>query len=183
MINLLPNEYKRRIEGEIISIKIFKYEIIIFWVALFAIIGMGAIMFYFQSEGQYQEAILKAMQEKSPELAQIQQSMKNYSQKAVQINNVLYNQINHSDFSEKITRVLQPGMYLKSFNLTNKGTYWAIELSGFSPDPDTLFIFKKEIEKIEGAKDIIIPSSSWLKSKDIDFKLDFKWSPQALETK
>lgn len=179
MINLLPNEHKKRIEWEMASTKIFKYEIIIFWVIIFAIIGMGAIMFYFQSESQYQKAYLTAIQEKSPELAKIQQSMKEYNQKAAQVNLILGNQINHSDFSEQITNRLQPGMYLKSMNLNNKGAYWAVELSGFSPDADTLFSFKKEIEKIDGAKEIIIPNSAWLKPKDIDFKLDFKWSPKA----
>lgn len=180
MINLLPP-----VEKEKLALEKKKRIIIILWaLVLFFLVCLILILFsikiYLRSQVESQKAFLIEA-EKEFEQSEIQ----DFREKVSSVNLTLtklysfYQQkIYFSQILEKISQALPSEAYLTNLSAVfcpdgEKGNV-RVSLSGFVSTRETLFEFKKNLEKESNFKEISFPPANWVEPTDINFFINFK---------
>ncbi|OGZ26983.1 MAG: hypothetical protein A2365_02670 [Candidatus Nealsonbacteria bacterium RIFOXYB1_FULL_40_15] len=176
MINLLPTKEKENLAAE----KIKKVMIILWLLIFFFILCLSCILFsikvYLKEQVYAQETLLTSFKQNS-EIERIN-AFKAESGKANQIIK------RFADFYEgkfcfyclieEISDILPEGSRINDFLASSEGNQVVVSLSGFAPTREVLLSLKNNLESKNNFKDILFPSSNWVKSSDILFSVKFK---------
>jgi len=71
MVNLLPEEYKKRLKNQKIWNFFLSFETVLFLICLIAVIGLFLLEFYFQSVQSYNANMREAVKSDSSQIDQI----------------------------------------------------------------------------------------------------------------
>ena len=180
MINLLPPEEKEKF-----LLEKKKRIIIILWaLVLFFLVCLILILFsikiYLRSQVESQRAFLIEA-EKEFEQSEIQDLRKKISSvnlTLTKLNSFYQQKIYFSQILEKISQTLPSEAYLNNLSAVfssdeEKGNV-RVSLSGFVSTRETLFEFKKSLEKESNFKEISFPPANWVEPTDINFFTSFK---------
>ncbi|MBZ9569852.1 PilN domain-containing protein [Patescibacteria group bacterium] len=171
-INLLPLKAKTELFEE----EVGKLIIILGVLILIFLFSLTLILFSVKSHISGQVGSQKTLvdlekkQFEIPETQTIREKIILINQNLLKLNSFYQEQINLTETFKKISEILPPEMYLTVFSY-QKETF-QISLSGFAPNRETLFEFKKNLEK--EFPDSYFPPQNWIKSTDIDFQVNFK---------
>jgi len=182
MINLLPKSEKEFLQIE----ETKKLIVILGAVVLGSLICLILILFsvkiYISGQAESQRIILlEAEKEFKQSESQILQEKINWANLTFsQLSSFYQQKLNFTEVLEKISKTLPPGIYLTNLSLnplTGEQDFKAaqISLSGFAPDRETLFEFKKTLESEVNFKEIYFPPTNWIKPAEIDFNITLKW--------
>jgi Tfp pilus assembly protein PilN len=171
LINLLPPRQKEEIIEER-KWKTFFILGILSLVFLFSLVLVFlAIEINIRGEAKSMEIII-ASEEKELETSEIKtlgEKIKLFNDDLAELNDFYGKQRSSAGPLLDIASLLPGGVYLTNISLGD-----GIFLSGRSGTRDDLVAFKKNLESNQSFSGINFPSSSWAKSKDIDFTVSFK---------
>jgi len=174
MINLLPEEGKKILRTE----ERWKLSLILEILVLIFLFCLILILFSIEistSARVQSQKVLIEIEEKEINTSEIQNLRKkivSINQNLSKLDSFYQNQINLTGILEKISKTLLPKMYLT--NLSYQRETFKVSLSGFSPTRESLFEFKKNLEREEEFKEIYFPPQNWVKPTDIDFSVTLK---------
>jgi len=173
MINLLPPEQKE----EILLDKKRKLVLILGILSLLFLFSFILILLlikiYLANEIQNQTPLLNLEKEEQEEtnIKEIENKIKTSNQRISQVANFYQKQVFLSEILDRIQKTIPPGIYLTNFSFSKDNSQ--VTISGFSPDRETLFRFKKNLE--ENFKEVKIPTANWVESVNINFSgINFK---------
>lgn len=172
MINLLPPQQKEELLKEErwkLSL-ILGILVLIFF--LFLILILSSIKFSISGKIQSQKIILE-MEEKEFKKAETEgfrEKIVSINQNLSKLNSFYQEQTDLTEILEKISAILAPEMYLTNLSYQKEAS--KISLSGFAPNREVLFEFKKNLEK--EFKEVYFPPENWVKPRDIDFQATFR---------
>lgn len=181
MINLLPPIGKKRLlreeNGRLILILgvLFLIFLVSLTMVLFAIkIHIFSQLetqkgFFANKEKEFQETDLYAFRTKVQEVNETLITLESFYQQ----------QSDSHDLSQKIYQLLPEGIYLDSFfcqvfDDPEKKFSTKVSLFGVALEQKDLLKFKENLENEETFEDILLPLSSWMKFKDIEFSINLK---------
>ncbi len=114
---------------------------------------------------------------KNTQMQNLQNNLTAFNKKLSQLDSFYQNQSNSSEILEEISKTLPPGVYLNNLSIVPQGGKeggFVCNLSGFSPDRQTLLDLKESLEKEKNFQEVYFPSSNWVKPADINFTISFK---------
>ena len=179
MINLLPSKEKRILEAE------NTLKLVIIWgvIALFIIIALSLILlsikFYVSGMVEAQEILVRLEEERFT-----RSQAQDLANEIVQLNAELgrldsfyKNQIKISDVLSRVAVAMPDQGRLNTlyFNIQNENGVQILKnsLTGYSPDRETLFVLKKNLEDEVDFREIDFPPLNWVKPADINFSVTF----------
>jgi Tfp pilus assembly protein PilN len=186
MINLLPPENKERLLQEEKWRMILILQIIFLSFLICLVLILGLVSIYISGRAKVQKIILAEEEKRfeGSEAQEFQEKIIFFGKELGRVNNFYENQPNLVEQFENISKTLPSGVYLTTLSLTSqkeipaqkekKEFRFLVTLSGFSPDRETLFQFKKNLEAEENFQEIYLPPVSWAKPTNIQFNLTFK---------
>jgi len=177
MINLLPVEEKNRIalEGK-------KRLTIILWcfaslLVFFLILILFSAKSYLKDQLDYQKNIFENSKNQigQSEIQDIQKKFESFNSSLLKLDSFYKKRASLSDILIKISNMLPKDSYLTDLSLVyDENNNLKATLAGFVATRESLFEFKKNIEKESWVGDISFPSSNWVEPKNINFSLSFK---------
>jgi len=177
MINLLPVEEKNRIalEGK-------KRLTIILWcfaslLVFFLILILFSAKSYLKDQLDYQKNIFENSKNQigQSEIQDIQKKFESFNSSLLKLDSFYKKRASLSDILIKISNMLPKDSYLTDLSLVyDEDNNLKATLAGFVATRESLFEFKKNIEKESWVGDISFPSSNWVEPKNINFSLSFK---------
>ncbi len=179
MINLLSPEEKNRLlleeRKKIITILWFLF---LFFLFCFTLI-LFSIRFYLQGQVESQKIIFQQTQKSTEqfEIKEFQEKFNSFNIALVNLDSFYKQKVYFSEILEKISKILHEEAYLTNISVTlstDKETPAQVALSGFIPNRENLFEFKKTLEKEEGIKEVSFPPTNWVNPVDINFFVTFK---------
>ena len=114
---------------------------------------------------------------KNTQMQNLQNNLTAFNKKLSQLDSFYQNQSNSSEILEEISKTLPPEVYLNNLSIVPQGGKeggFVCNLSGFSPDRQTLLDLKESLEKEKNFQEVYFPSSNWVKPADINFTISFK---------
>lgn len=181
MINLLPQKEKERL-----LLETKKRLVIIIW-CLFCffifcfILVLISIKFYLQGQADSLKITLQEIKKgtEQSEIQSFQEKFNAFNISLTKLNSFYQQRFYFSEALEKTSKILPKEAYLTNISATftvpkEESPYIQIILSGFIPNREDLFEFKKNLEKEKGVKDVSFPPANWIKPIDIDFSVMFK---------
>ena len=162
MINLLPSKEKRILEAE------NTLKLVIIWgvIALFIIIALSLILlsikFYVSGMVEAQEILVRLEEERFT-----RSQAQDLANEIVQLNA----ELGRLDSFYKN----QGRLNTLYFNIQNENGVQILKnsLTGYSPDRETLFVLKKNLEDEVDFREIDFPPLNWVKPADINFSVTF----------
>lgn len=180
MINLLPPKEKGNILFERKKRIITLIWIFVLVCLVFFILILFGIRFCVQDQIKSQEANLKRLESKAQEIGvqNIQEEVKSINSLLREINSFYEKRILLEGILEKVSNTLLERMHLTNLSVSfiveeKEKRILKISLSGFSPNRETLFEFRKKLEEETLFKDVYFPPANWIKPNDIDFFVTF----------
>lgn len=172
MINLLPLKLKQELSRERTKKIVIILGILILSGLICLVLILLSIKIYIQGQADYEKTLYELKQEqfKNSQTQEIQKEIIEHNENLLKISTFYQNQIDFTEIIEKITIMLPVGVYLDSISYQNE----QISISGYAPDRDSLLEFKEKLDQDDYFEITVFPSSSWIKSIDIDFSLSFK---------
>ena len=186
MINLLPPKEKK----ELFLKKVRRVVIILGGIILAALLCLILILFsikiYSWGETESQKIILEQTKKEydTSDIKDLQEIVKKHNENLLKLKNFYGKNVYSSEILEKISKVSSPGIYLTNLSLNKPSEFLKdsedkkpqdnrieITISGFSDTRENLSLFKENLEKEEGFKDVYFYPSSWVKPIDVDFSL------------
>lgn len=176
MINLLPQEQKKRLED------IEKFHLYFNVGALFLLffLSLTLIMIFVQvfisGEEKIQGTMIKGEEGlvlKEKEIGKINDAMDKF---------LLFNKKRFliTPTLEELSKVLPPNLYLTNFSIScpsslppKKGKGIPVAVSGFSPTRELLLKFKGNLENDTFFSHVVFSPEDWVKSENINFTLRF----------
>ncbi|MCK4781782.1 PilN domain-containing protein [Candidatus Parcubacteria bacterium] len=184
MINLLPPEIKQEFSKKRIKKMIMIFGILILMFLICLILILVSIKLYTQGQMDYQKILYEAKERqfKDSRAQEIQKEITGYNEGILKLEFFYQKQADIIKIIEKIAQILPSGAYLNSFSYkkddnkdNEKESYgWQISISGYAPTRESLSEFRNNFKQENDFKDIVFPSSNWVKSIDINFSLSFK---------
>ena len=174
MINLLPSQEKK----ELIKEEKYKLVLILGVLILLFLISLSlvllAIKINISGAVKIQETFTGSEEVKfgAAEAEDVEKEIKLINQTLLSLNAFYKNQPNFTELTKRISQALPEGVYLTHLSLA----FPSVSLQGFSPTRDTLYKLKQRLEAESGFNEVYFPPSNWVKSKDIDFSVTFKFS-------
>lgn len=173
MINLLPLEEKNilKLEEKWRLILLVGLLVLIFFLCLFLI--LYSIKIFVASEVETQELVIKTTGKEfeNQETKDLKDKISSTNRDFLKLNDFFQESASLTEVSEKVSNTLSPGMYLTNFSyqkqVSGQGKKLEIVLSGFAPNTDTLFDFRKNLEKVFATK--VDVGDSWIKPADFRF--------------
>ncbi len=183
MVNLLPP-----IEKEFLKAEETKRLITILGTVFLAFLACFILILFFvkiyiSSQLELQEIKISAAEKefKQSESQIFQEKINSANTLFSQLNSFYQKELNISDAIEEISGTLSKGIYLNnlSFNPSTEEKNPAIRITllGFAKDREILFEFKKNLESKVNFQEVYFPPTNWIKPTDIDFNVNFNWSP------
>lgn len=178
MINLLP-PIEKKVLKEQTNLRCFFILSALFLLSLIClIIILLSIKIYISEQVESQKLILQEQlsEEKleTPKIQEMGKNMKSINEKITTLNSFYENQTHLTPILEKIWQSLPVGSNLSTFSFTQDSS--KISLSGFCPNRELLFEFKKNLESNEHFSEITFPLSNWVKPFDINFSTTFYYN-------
>ncbi len=182
MINLLPPQYKRELQGEewFRLILILGLLLLIFFICLS--LSLLSIRAYVSGEIQVQQILVEAQKKEGGEL-QLER-MKEVNSEIAGMLSFYVKRVSFSDIIGRISSALPDEAYLTSFVYTpgaqsakNKGQTAAkaqIALAGFAPRTEDLLEFRINLEKDPLFGNFHFPPANWIRATNIDFSFGFE---------
>lgn len=180
MINLLPPAEKERLKNERTTkvITILWSFVLIF---LVAVILCFVYVYFYINEKINEKRLLISDVEKSytqTSLKDFQKELAKFNSDVEKIKNFYEKKKYVSDTIEKLADVIgEQKIYIKNFSFSlirkEKSSLYSISITGFSPDREALFDFKKSLEEESAFSDIKFPQENWVKPTNINFEASF----------
>ena len=178
MINLLPPNKKQELAAEkswkislILSINLI--AVAVCFCLIFFLVNILLSMkidsqkiIYQQSEKQFS----------SPKIQALSNNLKILNQTFSRLDNFYQKQFRAAKTLEKISANIPAQISLTNLLINPKEKEKTIEciLTGFAPTREVLLKFKDDLENNQDFQEIYFPTSSWIKSTDINFTVNFK---------
>jgi hypothetical protein len=171
MINLLPLEEKNILKTEEKWRLILLLGILILFFFICLILILFSIKIYISSEVESQKATIEVegKEFEKQEVKELREKISITNKKFSQLNNFYQNQVYLTKILERISGTLLPNMYLTNMSYEKETS--KIFLSGFAPNKEILFEFKKNLEETFSTK-VDVDNQSWI--KPTDFRITFK---------
>jgi len=170
MINLLPPEEKKVLEMEenFRLVLILEILVLVFFLSLTLVLFSIKIYISGKLESQKVLADLEERQLKVSEIEALREKVKMANQELSKLETFYQQQFPLVESLEKISKNIPKQIYLNSLSFTKEN--YLVSLSGFSPDRETLYELKKNLEN--EFKDVNFSLESWFKPED--FSVTFK---------
>ncbi len=171
-INLLPPKAKTELFEE----ELKKLIIILGVLILIFLFSLTLILFSVKSHISGQVGSQKTLvdldkkQFETPEIQTLREKIILINQNLLKLDSFYQKRVNLTETFKKISEIIPPEMYLTVF-FYQKETF-QISISGFASNRETLFEFKKNLEK--EFPDSYFPPQNWIKPTAIDFQVNFK---------
>jgi Tfp pilus assembly protein PilN len=173
MINLLPLEEKNILKSEekwrlIVLVGIL---VLIFFLCLLLI--LYSIKIFVASEAEAQALVIETTGKEfeNQETKDLKDKIASTNKNLSKLNDFFQESAHLTDVLEKVSDTLSPGMYLTNFTYQKQTTGQVkkleVVLSGFAPNTDILFDFRKNLEKVFATK--VDVGDSWIKPADFRF--------------
>ena len=175
MINLLPPRQKKDLKEEEFLSLILILGIVVLAFLLSLSLILFAIKTSFTVSLEQQEAYIEQKKEelKKPVFQEMERKIKEYNLILSQLEDFYKNQPDLTLTLEEIFELFPAEIYFNSLNF-NPQTF-QVSLSGLSANVENLVQFKEDLENTAWLKGIVLaPSDWWLKTTNINFKVDFK---------
>ena len=168
MINLLPQEGKIEIFLEETKKLIIVLGVLFFLSIFSLILILLSLDIYFSGRLQIQQIFLEIEEGKfeAKGIKDFQDQVKSSNQKLSLLDRFYDQKISLAVVLSKIIKNTPQEIYLTDLSYSKNASQ--IILSGFSPSRDTLFQFKRNLEK--DFQNVYFPPESWVKSTNIDFR-------------
>ena len=180
MINLLPPQEKEFLKTEIKKRKIFIVWFLFFFFFLCFSLTLLSIDFYIKGEIEYQNTVMMEIENKEQGVL-IKEIIKNtdfFNKIIEKLDSFYLKKTYFSEILEKTAKFLPKDSYLNNISFAvkqdKKSTNIEVAVSGFIASRESLFEFKKLLEKENGMQDIYFPPSNWTKPNNIEFFINFK---------
>lgn len=170
--NLLPLKVKTELyEEEIKKMIIIVGVLILIFLFFFTLISF-AINDYISRQIDLEKTgiNLEKNNAEAPEIQNLREKIISINRTLSQFDSFYQGQIRLTEIFNKISNILPSQMYLTNFSYQKESVQ--ISLSGFSPNREILFEFKKNLEK--EFPEVNFPPQNWIKATDIDFQVNFK---------
>jgi len=186
MINLLPPQEKEKFlwqKREKITIIFWFFG---FYFSLCLIIFLFLLNLHLENKIETQEKLLEraGRTEERIRIKKLQEEMKNANLVFSDILSFYKKKIYFSEIIEKISKKIPEQLFLTDISITlstdqkkEEKRFFRVSLSGFAPNREILFKFKKNLEEEEKIKEVSFPLSNWVKAKDINFFVNFSIKP------
>lgn len=171
MINLLSPEEKEKLLLE----QKKRIAIILWFLILFFLVCLTLILFaaeiYLKTQLDTQKNLLAEVQKEynRPEIQNLQEEIRAANSSLTKLNSFYQKKIYFAEILERISKTLPQGTYLTNFSTVFSPETLKVSLSGFAPFRETLFEFKKNLEKEEDFKKVFFPPANWVKPANIEF--------------
>ncbi len=176
MINLLPPENKKELiqEENWKLIMILGILILVFLISLFLI--LFSIKIFISGEVEVQKIIFneREIEFKNSQMQLLQEEVITVNEKLSGLDKFYKNQRELTEIFEKISKILPSEIYLTNLSLASQPKPVSFNLTGFSPNRETLLKFKENLEKEGTFSEINFPASSWMEPVNINFTATFK---------
>lgn len=172
MINLLPPKYKEDLRSEENLNLVFILEI--FFLAFFLSLALVLFSIKIHIAGviETQKIFFESKNKEFSQVKLVESEINSINKELSNLDSFYKEQFDLTDFLERISALLPPGLYLNSFSYQKEGHQ--INLSGFSSTVETLLDFKNNLEKQSDFKEVNFPTAVWLESVNIDFNTSLK---------
>ncbi|MFH1509806.1 MAG: hypothetical protein ABID67_01490 [Candidatus Nealsonbacteria bacterium] len=179
MINLLPPEAKKDLK-ERENWKLYltlSFLVFVFFVS-FSLILLS-VKIFISGELESQRILLEQGEREleSPQRHNLQTNLVNFNNSFLQIDKFYKEQFSSADVLIQLSLIVPEGINFTNLSISRAGKELneiSFSISGFSPDRDTLLIFKEKLEEEENFKEINFPPSNWVKPIDVNFNINFK---------
>jgi len=182
MINLLPPKEKKKLLLE------KKRKIItIFWfLILFLIFCLTLLLFlsktYLQKQIKSDSLVLTTAKQGTKQLAigDVRKRVKSANLNFKKLNSFYSQKIYFSDILESISKIIPQEIFLTGISIRpsvdkKKKLIINISLSGFSPNREILFNFRKNLQNDGHFRGVYFSPSNWVKAKNINFFITFNF--------
>jgi len=176
MINLLPPKYKEELKREENFNLLFILEILFLAFSISLTLVLFSIKFHLAGVVEEQKIFYEGKNKEFSQLKSVESELNSINKTLVKVDSFYKEQFELTDFLERISKFLPPGIYLTSFSYEEGEK--KINLSGFSSTVKQLLEFKNILEKQSDFKEVVFPTTVWLQLKDIDFNISFKINVQ-----
>ena len=150
MINLLPIEEKKILKTEEKWRMVLILGVLVLSFLFCLILILSSIKIYIADKVETQKFLVETERKESEKSEALKENISLVNQNLQKLNS-FYQESNLSDILEKISNTLSFGMYLNDFSYqkqsSEKEDSFDIVLSGFAPNLETLFEFRKSLEK------------------------------------
>jgi len=178
MINLLPLEDKKilKMEEKWRLVLLLGGLILSFFFCLILI--LYSIKIYVASEAESQKLVIETTGKEfeKPETKELMDKISSANKNFLKLNSFYQEPLYLTDVLEKVSNTLSPGMYLNNFSYQKQTSEqeekFEVVLSGFAPNTDVLFDFRKNLEKVFSTK--VDVGDSWIKPADFRFVFSVK---------
>jgi len=192
MINLLPPEEKEKL-----ALNKKKKVTIIFWfLVFFFTICLFLVLIFVKNSILTQVEIQKTLlsetekESKGNAIKEIEKNINFMNSELIKLNSFYQKKVYFSDIIERISKTLPSNVYLNNFSIVfspakkvkneeekkeeTEEASLQISLSGYCPDRETLFEFKRNLEREKDFKKIFFPPTNWVKATDVEFSVNFE---------
>ncbi len=191
--NLLPPIQKEELKNEKISKKVVLILFLIFLGLVILIAIILGLYFYANKKVNFvNNKILMAQEKlKTPQLQEIKSKIDVANQNLSKIAAIKREQVSASIVLEKLISTIPGKIFLKNFlfqnsfkdtedtetKAVNRIFFAKIKISGIAQDREALLFFKKSLDQSNAFKEVYFEPISWIKPKNADFSVDFKFFP------
>lgn len=176
MINLLPPQQKK----ELLMEDKYRLVLILGVVVLSFLISLSLILFsiklYVSGQAKFQEILFDSEEKgfQNSESQELEKELSLSNQNLLKLQSFYKRQFDWSGFLEKTSKTVPPGIYLTSLSFSpvvKEENRLQVSIAGFSPDRETLFEFKKNLEANEVFENIYFSPINWVSPRDINFHI------------
>jgi len=176
MLNLIPPYWQKKLEEE----EFFKTVMILGTVAAAAslsfVLMLMLVKVYFSIELKDVQVIAEE-KSKEMEISRIKTAegeMSSSNKFVLMVKDFYGSQVLATEMVARVSQTLPEGVTLSRLSLANNNT---VNLSGFSPDRNSLILLKSNLEKEPSFKDVVFPPENWLVAQNIIFDINLQYEP------
>jgi len=145
------------------------------------ILVLFSIKAYLQIQLEAQKALLLEIEKKfaESEAWDLREKINSINLTLTKLESFYQQKIYLTEILEKVSNILPRRIYLTNLSAVFSNTEefgFKISLSGFAPTRESLFEFKKDLEKETDFKEIYFPPTNWVDPVDINFFVTFQTS-------
>jgi Tfp pilus assembly protein PilN len=172
MTNLLPPQVKTELCEEKIKKMVIIFGILILILLFSSTLILFTIKNYISKQIDLEKTVINLEEKNSeaPEIQNLREKIISINRTLSQLNSFYQEQVRLTEIFNKISDVLPSQMYLTNFSYQKESAQ--VSLSGFSPNREILFEFKKTLEN--EFPEVNFPPQNWIKATDINFQVNFK---------
>jgi Tfp pilus assembly protein PilN len=171
MINILPDDLKRKIET-IKKIKIMiNFEIVLIFCLIALAIVESFLKFYFLQIIEQEKLILKSLENQKKEIQIFEEKIKKYNnlfEKLISLKEK--EKISNLEILQILSKNLPDGVYFTNLTIEKENIF----ISGFSKEREGILKFKEGLEKEKMVKSLQLPQKYLVYPENINFSMTIK---------